>query len=324
MSLRLLFIGVLCCCLISCTNSRWVLSALYNRADEMMISDISDHSDFNDQQMVEIRALVRSFHHWHRTTQLPLYAELLDEVAEHSQSGGAVELEQIVIWSERIEGLANNMGFCQPYLFATPLFSSLSDQQVADVIEHRREDYAESLEKFLDRDEAKRFKRRYRESSKWMRRLGLKLNSEQKELLRETMEQEPRLDQVYFDIWKDFIDRLEHVLENRAEPEFAEQLQTLILDDVNSVEQSFPDEVARSRQLWRSFFQQLTAMQSTQQRENFVDWAQTMAANLRAISQQESGADVSSNYCQEYSQRLLQSMLTRDSAQVALIGNLSS
>ena len=57
----------------SCTNSKLIISPLYNRLDDRMRSKFNEIGDFNDEQTEAFAQRVGTFHVWHRQSEYRMY-----------------------------------------------------------------------------------------------------------------------------------------------------------------------------------------------------------------------------------------------------------
>jgi len=102
---RLTLLLLLCSCLSACTNSAFVVRYAYNHADDHVISDLHGLATFTKGQRKSISRSVSHFQEWHRTTQLPKYADFLMQIAEALSSGEEIPLEELQNWRSTITRL---------------------------------------------------------------------------------------------------------------------------------------------------------------------------------------------------------------------------
>jgi hypothetical protein len=101
---------------------------VYNNADDIAAWMIDDYLDLNREQEEGLRPLLARFHAWHRSTQLPEYVRLLDDVQRRLASGIA---PADVAWAvdavqDRYRVLAERL-----HADAVRVLATLSDEQVA-------------------------------------------------------------------------------------------------------------------------------------------------------------------------------------------------
>ena len=125
------------------------VSATYNNLDRLARWQIADYVDFDDRQDAYFRAELDRVLYWHRVSELPVYAERLDQLArEINQEFTEPTLEAMIkdvrTWAERIEAEAMSM--------TIELMLSLTDAQVAELPARLEKANAEFAEDELDVD----------------------------------------------------------------------------------------------------------------------------------------------------------------------------
>jgi hypothetical protein len=121
---RLLMAALLAALLPACS----AVKLAYNNADEVVAWMVDDYLDLNREQEEGLRPLLARFHAWHRSTQLPEYARLLDAASRRLASGLT---EADVAWAtEAIEERYRNL-VLHAHADAVRVLATLSDEQVA-------------------------------------------------------------------------------------------------------------------------------------------------------------------------------------------------
>ena len=300
-SLKVIFIVAVSGALISCTNNQWFLSTLYNRIDNTIYSEMMNYADFNHAQKAAIKDLAKRFHHWHRTTQLPRYAEFLEDLSLRARSGNAVSLQEIENWSLQIRAFIHDVTDCHPLIPGTEIMLTLTDAQVEQVAAQSRKEY----EKYLIRDQKKtaeeRLEDRYRRSIRWLKRFGLSLDESERQRLRDTLQAEPKLREQSFALWGAWDQAFYQLLLQRSEEGFDELMQSHVLSLKTVLEDAQPEEVAYKLDLWTGFFHVIAQSEFDEDSQGFPKWADKMSENLRVISEnvpkKQQGWDASA-YCQ--------------------------
>ena len=119
------------------------VSATYNNLDRLARWQIGDYVDFDGRQDAYFRAELDRLLYWHRVSELPVYADRLDQLArEINQEFTEPTLEAMIqdatTWAERIEAETMSM--------TIELMLSLTDAQVAELpanLERANEEFAE-------------------------------------------------------------------------------------------------------------------------------------------------------------------------------------
>lgn len=119
----LLLIGVLSLFLLSGCS---VLSVAYDYADWIMLWRIDHYFDTSPQQEEFLEKRVNQLHHWHRTHELPLYADFLRHIQHHVRTGLSPESldEMLVEYQELRAHLAKKIAF-----HGTPFLINLKPAQ---------------------------------------------------------------------------------------------------------------------------------------------------------------------------------------------------
>ncbi|WP_237054992.1 DUF6279 family lipoprotein [Microbulbifer sediminum] len=264
--------------LASCSSIQFA----YNQLDRWMRWQIDDYVDFSDEQELMLRQSLDQFHTWHRRTQLPRYADYLDELATRVESRDfgppdlpAVEAELTAFWET---------ASAQLYNLLMPLSATLSREQVRELAENMREKREESLEKWQkspEKVEKRRRKRIRKQSERW---LG-SLREEQEQLIASWVHQvayNPLLRDRQREKWQSaFID----LLWRRPEG-YQEQLRDLIDNPQQlwSPEYRLVQEMREQRA--RELGEQILATIDDKQRNHLTRELRKYAGDFRALSAQ--------------------------------------
>ena len=119
------------------------VSASYNNLDRLARWQIADYVDFDDRQDAYFRAELDRLLYWHRASELPVYADRLDQLVreinqEFTEPTLATMIEDVTTWAERIEAESMPM--------TIELMLSLTDAQVAELpanLEKANDEFAE-------------------------------------------------------------------------------------------------------------------------------------------------------------------------------------
>jgi len=124
------------------------IKMLYNNADRFARWAANDYLQMDDAQEAYFTEEVKALHYWHRTEELPLYADYLDALPGNLDNGvDEAEVQGIFDtfygWWKVLEAKA--------LPFVTQMLMSLSDEQVARLPERFEKDNREFAEDELDR-----------------------------------------------------------------------------------------------------------------------------------------------------------------------------
>jgi len=278
----LLFLSLFC---VSCINSKWVMSIFYNRLDNRIYAEIKDYADFTDEQREEIRARVERFHHWHRTTQLPLYVDLINSIALEIQTNPNLSFDLFEQRATEFEQLVQKTNNCHPMMFSFDLMTGLTDTQVEQVREHMLNEYTEHRERYEKRTEEKRLARRKEITLTWMKRFKADLNQEELALMDESFASQIDLSEAGFSLWQNWDDYFYQLLLSRHLPEFKENTLRHIYYLESMLEDNYPEEVAHNRAIWRNFFYRVALDEAQSQQSEVPDFLYKLAGNVAEIAE---------------------------------------
>ena len=172
---RLVFVVLIAAQLAGCG-----VKLVYNNMDRFARWNMSDYVDMNDEQRAYFDAEVGRLLYWHRTHQLPEYADLLETLPTTFSDGADLDeilwvSERMFAWYEQIE--------VRLVPLAVEMMLSLDDEQVADLPRRLERDNEELAEEEAGLSPAELEKRWQREFSDGFSRLVGRLTREQKTYL---------------------------------------------------------------------------------------------------------------------------------------------
>lgn len=176
----------------------------YNFLDWAIEWKVQRMVTLHDQQKHQMRQAVQDFHQWHRTTQLPLYANYLKSVEALLQQG---ILTAAVIHAEtdKIQLLIDN-SFNKILPDIAAVLAKLDDTQVKQLMGRITEEREEYREEYVDISKSKQIKKRRDEFIKYLSDWVGRLDSQQKkqiQLWAESMKPYEALNLQQQIIWED-------------------------------------------------------------------------------------------------------------------------
>lgn len=253
----------------------------YGQLDRWLRWQIDDYVDFEGNQKRQLQVALDSFHRWHRQTQLPRYADFLEELAGQLERKPPQEIELAPI-EERVEHLWNTAS-TQLIDLLLPLAAQLSPQQIDYMERKLREKREESLRKWQKspgKVQQRRLKQIRKQSERW---LG-SLSAEQEQLIAGWVAQmayNPLLRDQQRQVWQShFIGLL------RDKPEgYLQKMRDLL----QNPEQLWSDEYRqvqenRERQA-RALSEQILASATEKQRHHLIATLREYARDFRALAQ---------------------------------------
>ncbi len=269
----------------ACSTNGWLISTFYNRVDNLLVNRFSEYADFNDQQLGWVEEMAGSYHDWHRASELPRYAAFMREIEARMGNGGPITRGRAESWVDTAVGFSVAVENCNPLNNAFPLLVSLTDQQVLQVeveLERTYQEYIEELERL---DPQQRREQRFKMINKWLGRVGLRLNDEQRELLRATIAGHRPFQRDGLDLWRVWNSEFVELLQERKAVDFEPRMAHHLTGLWNLSKDKYPGEWHVNYQLWVDFFHQLLNMQTDQQGERFASWLLAMSDTLDGLAQ---------------------------------------
>lgn len=152
----------------------------YGYLDWWLSWKLRDYIELNDTQSDQFAAQVDAFHRWHRTTQLPDYADMLEQMAA-DVAQGEVDSTWLMRASDRFERLWEASGQ-QLITGVAPVAGSLSRAQLTELGENLRERNRKDL-KDWNGESSKRVKKRAKRMKKNLKRWLGRLTPEQNRII---------------------------------------------------------------------------------------------------------------------------------------------
>lgn len=270
--------------LTACTSSEWLLSALYDRFDDKLATELKEYADFTPQQSDAIDSFALEYQYWHRTQHLPKYARLTREISAMLEADRIIDGPQVARWSEEIEGYFREMAICHPLNRASDFLKTITDEQITQILEHGIKEHEDFVEDHIDMTEEERVDKRHRNTLKWFKRFELNLNSEQRDVLRQTIATEALMNQEGTSLWVRWLEGFVDVLENSDDIDFPILVAAHIDKLWTLQDDEFPEVVEFNQNHWIDYFSSLAASQTNEQQQEFSDWLIKMAGNLESMS----------------------------------------
>ena len=274
-----------------CTNSKYVISPLYNRLDDRMLSHFNDLADFTAEQKNEYRQMTGTFHVWHRRSELPRYAGLIRELASSVKSE-ATTSSDIQQWMADAETFSTSARLCHPVNFSFDLIKSLSDEQINAIEASFKEEQTENRERYDSRTPEERIERRLDNMSKWAKRINIRLSSGQRAMLRSAFTRQISLRKEYYALSGEWNNKLFALVRDSANPQFDELLTNHLEQFWTLMESNHNEQWQENRNLWRDTVLLLVQSMSDEQRATASQWLNKMASTLDSISKYQPSFEV--------------------------------
>ena len=279
----------------ACTNSKLIISPLYNRLDDRIRSEFHKLGDFNEEQTAAFEEALGTFHVWHRQSELPRYAALLKEIAGSIAQPGATTASDVKSWIQTAESYSLEARQCYPANFMAGTVRTLSDEQLIRIERRFQSERRKNRERYGSRTPEERVEFRLERMDKWLGRIQIDLNTKQRRMLRESLEKQVSLRKQYYTL----SDRWNRRLFNLARQQELDNYESRLEDHMDSLwsllESNYPTQWQANRDLWQSTALDLVNSLSKGQRRQASQWLSTMGNTLQTISQYTPSAQASSD-----------------------------
>jgi hypothetical protein len=268
--------------LTACTRSEWLLSFYYNRLEGRLLDRYTEYADFTDYQREWIEDAVGRFHFWHRRVMVPEYAAMLDDVAGTlRRADGPLTMDAVDDWTDRFMRTMGQTHECSPLTRAAPFFVTLDDDQVDQIeasLTAEIEDERTRFEEWEPQDTIDK-------TFKWLGRLGLNLNEEQKRHFRDAYAEHESLWAESIELKARWNSQLITLLRIRDEPGIQQAIRRHLHDRRGLTRRHHPEQHNKNLRLWKRYALDLLNGLEPGQKADFMQALETHRDNLAGISQ---------------------------------------
>ena len=276
----------------ACTNSRLVIGPLYNRLDDQMRDEFEKLGDFDATQTALFEQAVGTAHVWHRQSELPAYARLIDEIAASIARPDATTAGDVMRWAQTIEAHSVAARECHPVNFSFALMRSLTDPEI-DFIERRfARERAKNREKYHARTPEERVDYRLKNMRKWAGRIGVDFTAEQNAVLRGALGRQVSLRREYYLLSDRWNAKLFRIAREQEAPDYDARMATHLGALWTLLEDNHPEEWQTNRELWRDVGLRFVASMTGEQRSTLSTWLGGLSDTLDTISGYEPSFEV--------------------------------
>jgi len=281
--------------LTGCFNSKLVVGRLYNLLDNQIRDEFHKLAEFNDDQIEYFEKRVGTFHVWHRQSELPKYAALLDDIQSSVRERDQTSAADVEGWFDSIETFSKSVRNCYPVNFSFELMQTLTDEQVTFIerrfANERKKNYARYLEKTPDERREDRIER----VVTWTGRIGLELNNTQIAMLRDTLNNQISMRKQYYQLVDQWNKDLFIIARNQEAADYKSKMKAHISSLWTLMEITHTEQWQANRKLWRDFAFKFVQSLTYDQRIQAGAWLEKLGNTLGEIAQDEPSFKVTNN-----------------------------
>lgn len=283
-----LTVSILLLILVSgCTNSKLVLSPIYNRLDDQMRGEFHKLAKWNASQIEHFELRAGTFHVWHRQEELPKYAALLNNIQSTVRVRDETTQTDINNWIDTVERFSQDARRCHPVNFSYDLMQTLTDEQVNFIERRFASERKKNYAKYLALTADERRKERVKNVVKWAGRIGFDFNKTQKRMLDETMGKQISLRNQYYRLVDKWARDLFIIARQQQAPDYEQKMRAQVNQLWTLLEKNHNEEWQANRELWRGFGYDFVRSLSYDQRIQASNWVRKLGGTIRSISRLE-------------------------------------
>lgn len=270
--------------LAGCTNSKLIISPLYNRLDDRMYKEFEKLAQWDESQTAQFETSLATYHVWHRQSELPKYANLMQSVTASLAGNERASRETVSQWFTDAESYTQAVRECHPINYLFDMTKTLADNQI-DFIEARfKRERVKNREKHFGKTPSERVESRLKSISKWTARIGFEFNAGQRAMVRTALVKQISLRRQYYQLSDAWNQTFFQLARNQQAPDYDARMQRHLTKLWSLLETGHPDEWQQNRKLWRDLAYRLAQSMTTEQRRDTRRWLSKMASTLDAIA----------------------------------------
>ena len=204
---------LLLACLITVLMLAGCTSFAYNRLDWLIPWYVNGYVDLTGDQRKLLRKKLTSPLNWHREKELANYTDILNQI--ETDLDGEVTADTVRRWADEVFEAAVRV---QRSLLVVALEfgEQVSDEQVEEFVVSLWERQEEMEKEFSARSNAEYFDDDYDSLVETLERFLGRLNTEQKNILRETSNQLVRFDKAWLEEGRAWLKKMENLLQRES------------------------------------------------------------------------------------------------------------
>ena len=256
----------------------------YNQLDWLIPWYLEDYFEPQGAQKTLFAEQLQAFLSWHRTHQLPQYADFLEQVASWAEVG--LQQENIEFVQDRSAEFAEAMIQRLTPTFMGLLVSS-TEKQVIDLFEQLELDTQEFQEDYIEEEPQAQRKARSKEVSRYVQRWTGKLNREQRQLIDNWSQQYFLMGEELFQSRLAWQQQFAKVLQMRHDPDaYQEAFIALSRDSDYGQSDLLKSKLEQNGALLLQLYYQLDHSLTPKQRKRMVSRLRRYAKDFRVLSAQ--------------------------------------
>ncbi|MDJ0831982.1 MAG: DUF6279 family lipoprotein [Gammaproteobacteria bacterium] len=257
---------------------------IYNQLDWLIPWYLDDYVTLDPVQAVQFDAELENYLRWHRTQQLPEYADFLQWVAQASEDGfDRQEVDQIQLRSQAFADiLFRRLG---PSM--VELLQQLTDEQIEEMYVNFAAENAEFREKYIEQKVIKQRYKRAKDIRRFIERWTGPLDDDQRQLIREWSQDYQLMGAEFIQSRVDWQARLKLALQKRDnESEFEAAVLEIFAQRRMGRTDSYWNKFEFNQQLIKQLYLDIDQSLSESQRQRSIGKLNAYAQDFRELAAQ--------------------------------------
>lgn len=250
----------------------------YKKLDWLASWKLGQYVDLDAAQEREFETNFRDIWDWHRATELSSYGQDLRELARATRQ--PMSSEAVRSWAVRAETHSQRV-LERGMNPACTLLSGFDDAQRDSVLKRIDQNIEEDADEYLDAPEPEIRKQARKRMRNSLERWVGDLDDSQEEMLKTWSQSRPLRYRQWIEERRRWRERLATVLDQRAEPEFCDRLQALVLHPREEQDGDLVNEA--NARAWIDFLATFSATLDEQQRDHLYDKLVELASDFEAL-----------------------------------------
>lgn len=219
------------------------------------------------EQKILTKKAIKDFHHWHRTTQLPQYADYLRQL-QARLNDGPISAKEIHAETDKIQLLVDQ-SIEKVLPDSVDVLATLSEEQVKELLNSVAEEREEYKEEYLDISDSKRQKKYYKQFLKHAQNWLGSLSKEQKAKVQVWSNELEAFEELNFQQQKIWEEKLAAILANREnKAELLKELKGLMFHRTDDWQPELEEILDRNQEMTYELIAELLNGMNEKQREH--------------------------------------------------------
>lgn len=258
---------------------------IYQRLDFFLAWRLNDYVTLNGEQQPQYKRAFGDLWRWHRTRELPLYAQDLRKMSkmlDHPQVAPEQVAARVAQFQAHWERLMDQAvtGMCG-------VTRTLDDEQVREILEGIDEKNEEFREEYVEPSEKELRTRSIKRTERWIRRWTGPLNDGQEDLLRAWGEARRGIGPAWLAQRQQWRAEMAAALARRGESPTCDPMRPLLVTPLGKVNPALAADLQHNEQLWNALIARVVETLDERQRKRARDEIEELAGQLEHLAAME-------------------------------------